>query len=62
MENGHGIVNGHWEPSERHSRLLELVLSALEKLTKHESSAPAHAREQAAEQEQQSGERQVAAE
>ena len=21
----HGIVNGHWEPTERHSRLLELV-------------------------------------
>jgi hypothetical protein len=38
METGHGIVNGHWEPSERHSRLLEVVRSALEKLTQKESS------------------------
>jgi hypothetical protein len=62
MESGHGIVNGHWEPAERHSRLLELVRSALEKLTRNESSQAAHAQEQDAEQKPHSDERGVAAE
>jgi hypothetical protein len=62
MESDHGIVNGHWEPSERHSRLLDLVRNALEKLTKNESSKAEQAHEQDAEQKPQSGQRDVAAE
>jgi hypothetical protein len=64
MQTGHGIVNGHWEPSERHSRLLELVRNALEKLTKKESpkAAGEHEHEHDTDQQRQSGERHIAAE
>jgi hypothetical protein len=61
MQRDHGIVNGHWEPTERHSRLLELVRSALAKLAKTSPQAT-QGPEPEADQEPKSGKRAVAAE
>jgi hypothetical protein len=36
-----GIVNGHWEPTESRSKLLELVRVGVAKLTKKASDAAA---------------------
>jgi hypothetical protein len=62
MQTGHGIVNGHWEPSERHSRLLEVVRNALEKLTGKKPSETADKHEDQVAQQKQSSERPAAAE
>jgi hypothetical protein len=62
MRSTHGIVNGHWEPSERHSRLLELVRGALTKLTKNTEPQATHGPEPEADSEPKSGKRAVAAE
>jgi hypothetical protein len=61
MQRDHGIVNGHWEPTERHSRLLELVRSALAKLAKTAPQAT-QSPEPEADHEPKSGKRAVAAE
>ena len=62
MQTGHGIVNGHWEPSEQHSRLLEVVRNALEKLTGKKPSETADQHEGQAARQKQSSERAAAAE
>jgi hypothetical protein len=62
MQSTHGIVNGHWEPSERHSRLLELVRSALAKLTKNTALQATRGPEPEVEREPKSGKRAIAAE
>jgi hypothetical protein len=62
MQGPHGIVNGHWEPSARHSRLLELVRSSLAKLVKKSEPQAARSREDEADREPKSGKHPIAAE
>jgi hypothetical protein len=45
MQTGHGIVNGRWDQSERHSCLFDLIRNALEKLAQNEPSDAAQAYE-----------------
>jgi hypothetical protein len=47
-----GIVNGHWEPSESRSKLLELVREGVAKLTKKASHAAAHVKTEAEQRDQ----------
>jgi hypothetical protein len=58
----HGIVNGHWEPTERHSRVLELVRLALAKLAQTRSAEAAQRHEQHSTDEQRQSQRPAAAE
>jgi hypothetical protein len=57
-----GIVNGHWEPTERHSRVLELIRLALAKLAQTGSPETSEKLEPDSAQERRQSERPAAAE
>jgi len=62
MPTRRGIVNGHWEPSEKHSRLLELVKTGIARLAKRAPSETDQAHPPVADGEPASQRRPIAAE
>jgi hypothetical protein len=47
VQSHRGIVNGHWEPTESHSKLFELVRAAVAKLAKRSTHEETQAQQDA---------------